>query len=726
SDSFSIELWAKLKNGNTCAGYQVFIGRYHDSSSMYWFIGCSETGAVPFFEYQSPDGTVGGGATSTTAINDGLWHHIVVTRDAISGDVNLYVDDQAPVTDSANTLNMSFAETTDLNIGWFAKAPLFHFDGAIDEVALYNKALTAGEVANLYNSGTARVYCSPAKIGVLPDSPIDFGSINVGSSSAAQTITIGNIGNMNLFLGTISTDNPEFSMNNDTCSGQSIAPAGTCTLQATFTPSTFGERSATINIPSNDPDTPTFSITLKGIGEASKIGVLPVSPVDFGSVNVGSSSAVHTFIVGNTGNIGLVIGTIKTTTVDFVISNDTCSSQTIAPTGACTLDVTFTPQTYGPSTATVSIPSNDPDTPLFSMSLTGLGQASNIGVIPTTPVDFGIVNVGSSSAPTTFTVSNSGDIALVIKTISSSNPEFGISKDTCSGQSIAPAGNCTLDVVFAPSGNGTRTSTLGIPSNDPDSGYVTVALYGTGVQYQLSVAGAVANGAGSVTDATSINCSIAADGTTTGTCSEMINPGTPVILTATPQTGAKVVWTGCDSSSGNTCNITVNATSTVTVWFNLNQYTLTVNQTGNGSGTVGGGGSFDYGTIHQVTAGADTGSIFTGWSGDCSGSTSPFPVTMLDRDMTCTATFAQSVARIMSPVTYFFKIQDAYKAVVSEDVIQAVAGDVDETLNFDRAGVSVILKGGYDLAYSGYSGVTSVNGLTVFLGTVTVSNLVIL
>jgi hypothetical protein len=80
----------------------------------------------------------------------------------------------------------------------------------------------------------------------------------------------------------------------------------------------------------------------------------------------------------------------------------------------------------------------------------------------------------------------------------------------------------------------------------------------------------------------------------------------------------------------------------------------------------------------------------------------------------------------MSPVTYFFKIQDAYKAVVSEDVIQAVAGDVDETLNFDRAGVSVILKGGYDLAYSGYSGVTSVNGLTVFLGTVTVSNLVIL
>jgi len=204
--------------------------------------------------------------------------------------------------------------------------------------------------------------------------------------------------------------------------------------------------------------------------------------------------------------------------------------------------------------------------------------------------------------------------------------------------------------------------------------------------------------------------------------------GTIHQVTASPGTGSTFTgWSGDCSGSTSPFPVTMlDRDMTCTATFTLNQHTLTVNQTGNGSGTIGGGGLFDYGSIHQVTAGADTGSIFTGWSGDCSGSTSPFPVTMLDRDMTCTATFAQSVARIMSPVTYFFKIQDAYKAVVSEDVIQAVAGDVDETLNFDRAGVSVILKGGYDLAYSGYSGVTSVNGLTVFLGTVTVSNLVIL
>lgn len=71
----------------------------------------------------------------------------------------------------------------------------------------------------------------------------------------------------------------------------------------------------------------------------------------------------------------------------------------------------------------------------------------------------------------------------------------------------------------------------------------------------------------------------------------------------------------------------------------LNQYTLTVNATGSGSGTIGGGGIYAYGTTHDVTATADNGSTFSGWSGDCTGTASPLSVTILDRDMTCIATF---------------------------------------------------------------------------------------
>jgi hypothetical protein len=249
----------------------------------------------------------------------------------------------------------------------------------------------------------------------------------------------------------------------------------------TFTPSTYGTRSGTLNIPSSDPDTPTLSIILNGAGEASNIGVSPASPVDFGSVNVGSSSSAHTFTVGNTGNINLVMERIVSDNTEFSINNDNCSGQAIAPAEACTFQITFTPSTYGVSNATLSILSNDYDTPTFSIVLNGLGQASNIGVVPTTPIEFGFVNVGSSSAPVTFTVTNTGNIPLVIGTIRSSNAEFIVSNDTCSRRVTPPGKSCKLDVVFAPSTDGTRTGILSIPSNDPDSGYVTAALSGTGV-----------------------------------------------------------------------------------------------------------------------------------------------------------------------------------------------------------------------------------------------------
>ena len=69
--------------------------------------------------------------------------------------------------------------------------------------------------------------------------------------------------------------------------------------------------------------------------------------------------------------------------------------------------------------------------------------------------------------------------------------------------------------------------------------------------------------------------------------------------------------------------------------------TLVVTYAGNGSGHVSldpPGGVYEYGTVVTLTATADPGSSFAGWSGDAVGTTNPITLTM-DTDKQVTATF---------------------------------------------------------------------------------------
>ena len=52
----------------------------------------------------------------------------------------------------------------------------------------------------------------------------------------------------------------------DECSGQTLAPGDYCTVGVKFTPASTGEKTATLTIPSNDPDEPIVEVSLKGNG----------------------------------------------------------------------------------------------------------------------------------------------------------------------------------------------------------------------------------------------------------------------------------------------------------------------------------------------------------------------------------------------------------------------------------------------------------------------------
>jgi hypothetical protein len=131
-------------------------------------------------------------------------------------------------------------------------------------------------------------------------------------------------------------------------------------------------------------------------------------------------------------------------------------------------------------------------------------------------------------------------------------------------------------------------------------------------------------------------------------CTQSYTGGTSVTLTASAAAGSTFAgWTGCDSTSGNTCTVSMNQNRTVTATFNASPPTLTVSKSGTGSGTVTGTGidcgtdcteTYTSGTSVTLTASASPGSTFGSWTGCNSASGNTCTVTM-NQSKTVTASF---------------------------------------------------------------------------------------
>jgi hypothetical protein len=105
------------------------------------------------FAFQVGNGTWGTVSSTYTA---GTWHHIVGTWDGST--VRLYKDGSAvgtPVSKASVTYT-----STGFSLGRYYGDTISAqmFDGQIDEVAIFNRALSSTEVTALYNSGNGNQY----------------------------------------------------------------------------------------------------------------------------------------------------------------------------------------------------------------------------------------------------------------------------------------------------------------------------------------------------------------------------------------------------------------------------------------------------------------------------------------------------------------------------------------------------------------------------------------
>ncbi len=421
------------------------------------------------------------------------------------------------------------------------------------------------------------------------DLSVPFGSVNTGSS-ANQTVTVTNTGTASLLVGGVGSTNPlsaPFSITNDTCSNQTIAPAASCTLTIAFAPAATGTFTDSLNIPSNDPAKASVTLNVSGTGAAVPTPAITVTDsvapttdllVPFGSITAGTS-ATQTITVTNSGNAGLAIGAVGSTNplaAPFSITNDTCSNQTIAPAASCTLTIAFAPAAAGTFTDSFNIPSNDPAKSSVTMNASGTGAAVPTpaitvtdSVAPTTDllVPFGSITAGAS-ATQTITVTNSGNAGLVIGAVGSTNPlsaPFSITNDTCSNQTIAPSASCTLTIAFAPAAAGTFTDSFNIPSNDPAKSSVTMNVSGTGSSQtalgKISVTDSVSPATdlqvpfGTVSVGRAVNQTVTIANTGSGNL--VIGSIASVNPLAAPFSIANDMCSGKTLSGGSSCTLTV-------------------------------------------------------------------------------------------------------------------------------------------------------------------------
>ena len=151
-----------------------------------------------------------------------------------------------------------------------------------------------------------------------------------------------------------------------------------------------------------------------------------------------------------------------------------------------------------------------------------------------------------------------------------------------------------------------------------------------------------------------INLAGAGDGSVTcngGACATSYEEGTTVTLAAVADAGSVFAgWSGAGCTGTGTCDVTINANTTVTATFDVEaaeSHTLVVNVSG--AGSVTGDGitcgtdcteEYDASTTVVLTAAADAGAVFDGWGGACASAGTNATCTVNVTDTTnVTATF---------------------------------------------------------------------------------------
>ena len=153
SDDFAISFWVNFDSLTYQTGYIGLLDQFYTNRA--WSVALGQGGGLQFA--YSTTGTDVAPVTTFWLPSIGQWHHIVVVR--TSDTLKIFADGEQKGSDHdmmGATINNSWV---DLYVGAGHASDTvaqMHFDGSMDDIRIYNRALSADEIQQLYWNGLNR------------------------------------------------------------------------------------------------------------------------------------------------------------------------------------------------------------------------------------------------------------------------------------------------------------------------------------------------------------------------------------------------------------------------------------------------------------------------------------------------------------------------------------------------------------------------------------------
>jgi hypothetical protein len=387
--------------------------------------------------------------------------------------------------------------------------------------------------------------------GAITMNPVelDFGTIAVGSTSAAQSTMATNTGGATVSMSSATTASP-FLVTSDLCSGTNVAASSACQIKVAFLPTVAGAVSGSLTVVDAAG---TQTVLLTGTGVAPATDTLSATAIQFATTAVNTLSAAQTLTLTNSGGLALQsLGfSVSSTPSGQFQESDTCGGQ-LAAGASCTITLIFAPTQTGVLTGTLLV-SDAQRTQ--TVSLSGLAVATPVlNVIPAS-LNFSNQTVGVASAAQTVTVTNAGALPMAnigLQLTGAAAASYSLVSNTC-GAALAASTSCSVGVVFTPGGTGSNGALLSVSSSTAH-----VAAVGVPINGYAQVTGGMAASPSAVSFGTMALGQTPAAQTVTITNGTGYQIAAPTLAVTSPFTIAS-----------NTCTVAMMPSATCTVMVNF-------------------------------------------------------------------------------------------------------------------------------------------------------------